>query len=313
MDPVPAVYNDDFADEVRDQLLQVDAAQVWVNPIEEGRGREKLDAMLREVASSGVLVSAHPDTIQKMGTKDVLYRTRYMGWGSDVRVYRTWDELRNALSTRLNDGQARVLKQFRGHSGNGIWKVAAHPSDPALVVARHAARGSEEQSIAYSELFDIFKPYFEGEGRMIEQAYQERIREGMVRCYLIRDRIEGFGHQAINALHPEEPQPGPRLYHPPSTPDFQNLKRKMEIEWVPEMLECLGMGEDDLPLLWDADFMYGPRNSSGEDSYVLCEINVSSVYPYPESAIVPLAAAFRMRIGFGWPSLINRGLGQGGD
>jgi hypothetical protein len=34
-----------------------------------------------------------------------------------------------------------------------------------------------------------------------------------------------------------------------------------------------------------------PRLESGEDSYVLCEINVSSVSPFPASAVAPLALA----------------------
>jgi hypothetical protein len=33
---------------------------------------------------------------------------------------------------------------------------------------------------------------------------------------------------------------------------------------------------EELPLIWDADFLYGPKNFDGEDTYVLCEINVSS-------------------------------------
>jgi hypothetical protein len=37
---------------------------------------------------------------------------------------------------------------------------------------------------------------------MIDQAYQERLTEGMIRCYLVVDQVEGFGHQAINALFP---------------------------------------------------------------------------------------------------------------
>jgi|SRR5882672_3624101 len=46
----PAVYADDFAPEVRDQLLQVDGVLVWVNPISEEQNRIALDAILREVA-----------------------------------------------------------------------------------------------------------------------------------------------------------------------------------------------------------------------------------------------------------------------
>jgi len=46
-----------------------------------------------------------------------------------------------------------------------------------------------------------------------------------------------------------------------------------------------------LPALWDADFLYGPKAADGCDSYVLCEINVSSVAPYPDSAAPKVAEA----------------------
>src|ERR1700761_4018262 len=50
----PAVYADDFADEVRDQLLQVDGVLVWVDPIHEGQTRTALDAMWRHVDRGSV-------------------------------------------------------------------------------------------------------------------------------------------------------------------------------------------------------------------------------------------------------------------
>ncbi len=80
---VPAVYNDDFAEEVEAQLRSCRVVLVWCNPIEGGRRRDCLDAMLRRVADSGVVVSAHPDTILKLGTKDILFHTRDLPfWGS---------------------------------------------------------------------------------------------------------------------------------------------------------------------------------------------------------------------------------------
>src|SRR5258705_5800180 len=63
----PAVYADDIADEVREQLLAVDGVLVWVDPIHDGQTRAVLDAMLRDVASRGPWVTAHPDVILKMG------------------------------------------------------------------------------------------------------------------------------------------------------------------------------------------------------------------------------------------------------
>lgn len=302
----PAVYHDDFCDEVRRQLLQVDGVLVWVNPVEGGRDRSILDAMLREVAAAGVFVSTHPDIILKLGTKEVLYRTRDIGWGCDTHLYSSMEELRRELPGRLFRGETRVLKQYRGNGGDGVWKVTLAPSPPGetLVHARHAKRGAIEEKIPLSEFFKRCERYFAGDGRMIDQVYQARLPEGMIRCYLVHDKVAGFGHQAINALYPaplgappeEAPQPGPRLYHPPSVPEFQPLKEQLEGEWVPELQRIFDISTDQLPVLWDCDFLLGPKRQSGEDTYVLCEINVSSVSPFPDSALPLLARATYARI-----------------
>jgi hypothetical protein len=44
----------------RNNCGHVDAALIWCNPIQDGHRRDRLDALLREVARSGVLVSTHP-------------------------------------------------------------------------------------------------------------------------------------------------------------------------------------------------------------------------------------------------------------
>ena len=75
----PAIYDESFAEEVREQVLAASGVLVWVDPIHQGKTRVELDPLLRDVAARGVWVSAHPDVILKMGTKKVLYRTRAMG------------------------------------------------------------------------------------------------------------------------------------------------------------------------------------------------------------------------------------------
>ena len=94
VDAEPVVYEDDVLDAVRAQLATFDGVLVWVNPIHEGRNRAKLDALLREIAARGIWVSAHPDVILKMGTKEVLYHTRMMSWGYDTALYRTAEAMR---------------------------------------------------------------------------------------------------------------------------------------------------------------------------------------------------------------------------
>ncbi len=305
----PAVYHDDFWEEVRQQLLSVDAVLVWHNPIQDGRDRSVLDSMLRDIAAAGVFVSTHPDTILKIGTKEVLYQTRDIGWGTDTHLYRSLDQMHRELPERLASGDARVLKQYRGNGGNGVWQVTlktkgARPQPETIVQVRHAKKGSGVEEISLGAFFERCASYFSGEGRMIDQAYQARLAEGMVRCYLVIDKVAGFGHQAINALYPapagappeEAPQPGPRLYHPPNLPEFQLLKRRLEEDWVPTMQQTLGIDTADLPILWDCDFLLGPKNDRGEDTYVLCEINASSIAPFPESAAPYVARATLARL-----------------
>jgi hypothetical protein len=66
---------------------------------------------------------------------------------------------------------------------------------------------------------------------------------------------------------------------------FANLRIKMESDWVPRLKLLLGLDSDSLPAIWDADFMYGPKDYGGADSYVLGEINVGAVIPFPKSVL----------------------------
>jgi hypothetical protein len=300
IDATPAVYHDDFADEVEAQLRKARVVLVWCNPIEGGRRRDRLDAMLRRVADAGVTVSAHPDAILKLGTKDVLFDTRDLPFGSDVQRVGSLAQLERELPARLKSG-ARVLKQHRGHSGIGVWRVEA--ADAGMVRVRHAQRGSEEEVMDLPAFVARMAPYFDAAngGHMIDQAWQPRLVQGMVRAYLVEDRVGGFGHQAINALYPgapgeAPPLPGPRLYYAAEMPQFQSLKAKLEGGWVEMLRSCVGLPRERLPLLWDCDFMFGEPGPQGEERFVLGEINVSSVSPFPPAAVEPIVAAVRARL-----------------
>ncbi|MFL5289824.1 MAG: Cj0069 family protein [Rhodopila sp.] len=305
----PAIYSDDRVDETRQQLLTADAVLVWVNPIHEGLTRITLDAMLRDVASRGPWVSAHPDVILKMGVKEVLHHTRHLGWGTDTYLYRTASEFREAFLARLQTAGPRVLKQNRGNAGQGVWRVDL--LSPPMGEARHvrvlqAHRGSLPEKVALEDFMARCEVYFASGGCIVDQRFQPRLPDGMIRCYMGVDKVVGFGHQFIKALLPPPPegpnspetQPGPRIMHGADAAPFQALRTKMETEWTPQMMEVLGLETGELPIIWDADFLYGPRNAAGEDTYVLCEINVSSVFAIPEQAPAAIArlTAERLRL-----------------
>lgn len=306
----PAVYSEEAAHEVREQLLAMDGVLVWVDPLSGGRDRRELDAMLRDVAATGVWVSSHPDVIMKMGVKEVLYRTRDLGWGTDTHLYMTAAAFRARFPGCLVTGP-RVLKQNRGNGGQGVWKVelieGLAAGEDAPVEVLHAQRGSEIEHMRLGDLMDRCEGYFAGAGRLIDQPFQARLPEGMIRCYLVQDRVVGFGRQLIKALMPppskddppEAGQPGPRIMSGADYPPFQALRARMEDEWVPALTGLLGTDPADLPVIWDADFLYGPKTPSGDDTYVLCEINISAVLPIPDEAPAEIARCVIRRLAGG--------------
>jgi hypothetical protein len=174
----PAVYDEEFEDELRTQLLVVDGVLVWVDPLHGGKTRAALDALLRDVAANGPWVSAHPDVILKMGVKEVLYRTRHLGWGTDTHLYRTAAEFGDAFPSQLQSAGPRVLKQNRGNGGQGVWKVelASGPASKASVVrVLHALRGSVVDEMSLGEFMTRCEPYLASDGCIVDQPFQARL------------------------------------------------------------------------------------------------------------------------------------------
>ncbi|MFI4974355.1 MAG: Cj0069 family protein [Caulobacterales bacterium] len=306
----PVVFAEETIADVRAQLLGLAGVLVWVDPLSDGRDRSVLDPLLREAASHGVWVSAHPDVILKMGVKEVLFRTRELGWGADTHLYETADDFRREFPPRLAAAGPRVLKQNRGNGGQGVWKVElagpgeAAPGEDSAVRVLHARRGSEPEDLRLGQFMDRCEAYFAGEGRIVDQPFQARLPEGMIRCYLVQDRVVGFGRQLIRALMPPPPagappeaaEPGPRIMSGADYPPFQALRARVEDDWVPAMTRMLGIEAAEMPAIWDADFLYGPKTPAGEDSYVLCEINISAVLPIPDEAPAQIALCVAQRL-----------------
>jgi len=296
----PAVYCEEMQDEFHAQLMKTAGALVWVNPLEGDRTREKLDAVLRDVAATGRFISAHPDVILKMGVKEVLHTTRHLGWGTDTHLYRNAREFRDGFPVQLRSAGPRVIKQNRGNAGQGVWKVEwiEQPASAAPVVTvLEARRGSLPETLPLEQFMSRSEAYFGWGGCIIDQPFQPRLPDGMIRCYMGVDKVVGFGHQKIRALIPPPPegpdapaaQPGLRNMHGPDAAQFQALRTKMEAEWTPRMMQILGLKRHSLPIIWDADFLYGPKTATGEDSRVLCEINVSCVFAIPDQAPAAIA------------------------
>jgi hypothetical protein len=290
------LYNDGIADQLYHDLKKYDAILVWVNPIEQGNNRNKLDALLRKLSEGGCFVSAHPDVILKIGTKDVLYKTRETEFGSDVNLYNSYEDFRARFFTSQKPPAIRILKQYRGNGGDGVFKIDAANIVQDKIAVTHAKKGEQERILNVAGFFEEFKFFFNDGGLLIDQPWNENLINGMVRCYLSGKKVAGFGYQEVNALYPNK-DPGKRYYFSEDCGLFRDLRQIMENKWVPQMQKVTGTEDELLPVIWDADFFINKINTErANEKYTLCEINVSSVSPFPESSIPYIADEVRKKI-----------------
>jgi hypothetical protein len=237
-------------------------------------------------------VSTHPEVILKIGTKDVLYKTQNIGWVGETELYASYEDFVARFGDSLHKYGIRILKQYRGNGGNGVYKISTGSSANEVVVI-HAKNGNEAKSFSWEEFYTHFKSYFLNNGLLIEQAWNDHLVNGMVRCYLSGNKVAGFGYQEINALYQLPTQetktylpPSKRYYFTQNCGLFSDLKDIMENSWVPQLQKSQSITNELMPVIWDADFFINHINSNTAiGKYSLCEINVSCVSPFPPSAI----------------------------
>lgn len=286
------IYNDQLADSLIEKLGKYDAILVWVNPIEQGNSRKILDALLFKLSAKGCYVSAHPEVILKMGTKDILYKTREMEFGGDIKLYKSFEEFQERFFDPGRPAAIRILKQYRGNGGNGVFKIDTAGFKNERIGITHAKGDYEERILTANDFFNEMKPYFSDNGILIDQEWNPNIINGMVRCYVTGTKVSGFGYQEINALYPHTGvgegvrKPGKRYYFSENCGLFLDLKVIMEARWIPELQAITSIKDEMMPAIWDADFFINKLNTeNSKEKYTLCEINVSCVSPFPESAI----------------------------
>jgi hypothetical protein len=199
------------------------------------------------------------------------------------------------------------LKQNRGNNGIGIWKVEPVSSGPVGSESRvrvlHAGLAMQEpEDVAFADFADRLEASF-ALGPVIDQQFQERLSDGMIRAYFVGDELVGFCHQRPRGLLPvpvgtEISVAAAPIFvmELPSAPVFARLRAQIQGEWLPGLMSILRLDRSDLPALWDADFLFAAGPSCRQDRYVLCEINVNAVWPFPERACHRIARLVRQRV-----------------
>ena len=344
----PVEYTDVAVETVEKNLIEnFQYVICWVDPVSFNKNGEEetralntdrsfvgLDQMLRRVSSKGVKVSTHPDIIERMGTKRVLYETRDQPWGlRTTNFFRTKEELRKNLGKSLITDKCRVIKMERGSSGRGVWRcdvikdeedepnISCKTTSNIRLRVQHAGDDTIEHNISLESFLGRLEERMKVTGGgVIDMPFLPGVNKGIIRCYMFRNQCGGILHQlplshsdktlTTSSSYPNlnvskskkyrtKGLPPGKCIHPPDSPDYEPMVKMIEGDWVPKLVQRVGLSQSDarsmadaLPVVWDIDFILRtpePKECLEKDEdtpftaipseYALCEINVSCVFP----------------------------------
>ncbi|HIV49507.1 Cj0069 family protein [uncultured Helicobacter sp.] len=254
--------------------------------------------VLRKLCADGLVGMPHPDAMIGYGAKDALTKLAdtqlvpsdtyaYYDPAEAKRIGVTWSDKHDFKKTfpkTLAKGE-RVLKQNRGSTGEGIWrvrlesasdygKVDSLPLDTKIICTEAKDNHTEERHLG--EFMDFCEHYLVGDnGMLVDMTFLPRIKEGEIRILMLYKT-------PVYVVHKKPAEGGDAFsatlfsgakYRYDEPKDWQAL-----IDWflvqLPEIRAKLG--NYDLPLIWTADFILD-TDSNGKDKYVLGEINCSCV------------------------------------
>ena len=208
--------------------------------------------VLRKLCADGLVGMPHPDAMIGYGAKDALTKLADTPLvPDDTYAYYDIKTFKETFPKSLAKGE-RVLKQNRGSTGEGIWRVRLEegasyntcdslPLDTTIICTEAKDNHSETRKLG--EFMDFCEQYIVGDnGMLVDMTFLPRIKEGAKYRY-------------------DEPK------------DWKNL-----IDWFLGQLPSIKnkLGNYDLPLIWTADFILD-TDENGGDKYILGEINCSCV------------------------------------
>jgi hypothetical protein len=122
---------------------------------------------------------------------------------------------------------------------------------------------------------------------IVDQRFLPRIIEGEVRCLM-------FGSKLVSLVH-KVPQAGTLsatlqsganyTNYEPDDPKFAKLVEKFHAD-LPKIMDCFGLSNEPLPLLWTADFIFG----EDDETYYIGEFNCSCVGITQQLELAPVVA-----------------------
>lgn len=278
-------YSDEKKDEIFEHVFKT--ADAYVSRINPGnlKSEKVYFEMLRKLCDNGVIGMAHPDAMTNYGAKDALVKLRDTELvPSDTFAYYSIDEFKATFPQQLANGE-RVLKQNRGSTGEGIWRVVLMDKEAIdengsvkldAKIKCTEAKDNHVEERQLGEFMEFCEQYIVGDnGMLVDMPFLPRIKEGEIRIFMINDK-------PMNVVH-KKPADGDDAFSATLFSGAQYRYDKPE-DWKDLMDLFIGglpditkkLGGHDLPLIWTADFILD-TDADGNDCYVLGEMNCSCV------------------------------------
>lgn len=276
-----------YSDSSREELFRyvVECADAFVPRVNPGKYAGYTEELFfdtcRHLHDQGIFALLHPDAMASYGAKDALYKLRNMAVGMpDTESYYSFETFAKHFP-KLIAQSARVLKQNRGSTGEGIWVVKAHGWEYGAtaevgvdwLVECTEMCDNRAHIFQLGEFISFCAQYIEG-GMLVDQRFLPRIVEGEIRVLMVMDT-------PIHVVHkkPADGQLSATLfsgamytYESPEKAEWRELI-SVWTACLPTVRELLG--SYDYPLLWTADFILDTVD--GRDVYRLGELNSSCV------------------------------------
>lgn len=254
-------------------------------------GGEKIyfEVLSKLSKEAGLVGMSTPEEMMAYGAKDALVKLAGTNLvPEDTAAYYDVESLHKTFPTSLSYGE-RVLKQNRGSTGSGIWRVqiqdrelaesvepgTALPLDTKLKCTEAVDNHTEIRELG--EFMTFCEQYIIGDnGMLVDMRFMPRIVEGEIRILMV-------GPHPVFVVHKKPAAGGDNF----SATLFSGAKYTYDkpeawqdlIDMFAEARPTIAtkLGEDNnIPLIWTADFMLDTAED-GSDTYVLGEINCSCV------------------------------------
>lgn len=259
-----------------------------VNPGNIPGGERGYFDLLTRLSEAGLVGMSTPEEMMAYGAKDALVKLSTTDLvPTDTQAYYDVETFHEVFPASLSYGE-RVLKQNRGSTGSGIWRVqlvdkelaasiepgTTLPLDTEIKCTEAVDNHTEIRQLG--EFMDFCDQYIIGDnGMLVDMRFMPRIIEGEIRILLV-------GPHPVFVVHKKPAEGGDNF----SATLFSGAKYTYDKpeQWQ-ELVDLFAnarpviaekLGGDNIPLIWTADFMLGDV-VDGQDTYVLGEINCSCV------------------------------------